>query len=100
MKTDQPEFLVIPSSREEVFVASPIVVYSIRLSEPTLPAITGPVFRPTPIRKPSCRPAARTSLLNASSAGPTISRAAASARSAWSGWSIGAPNTAMIPSPM
>ena len=35
-----------------------------------------------------------------SSRGPVISRAARSARSAWSGCSSGAPKTAMIPSPM
>jgi hypothetical protein len=33
-------FLVIPSRRDAVFVVSPIAVYSIRCSEPTLPAIT------------------------------------------------------------
>ena len=38
--------------------------------------------------------------VEALSRGPIISAAATSARSAWSGCSIGAPNTAMMPSPM
>jgi hypothetical protein len=43
--------LVIPSRREAVFVVPPIAVYSMRCSEPTLPAITVPLLRPTPTAK-------------------------------------------------
>ena len=44
--------LVMPSRREAVLVVSPRAVYSTRCSEPTLPAITGPLLRPTPIANP------------------------------------------------
>ena len=90
----------MPSSREAVLVVSPIIVYSIRRSEPTLPAITVPLLRPDADAEAVVRARLPHPSLNAVERGPTISRAAASARSAWSGWSIGAPKTAMIPSPM
>ena len=44
---------VRPSMRAAVFVMSPITVYSRRRSEPTLPEMTSPVFRPMPIRNGS-----------------------------------------------
>jgi hypothetical protein len=77
-----------------------MTVYSSRFSEPTFPAITSPELSPTPMRNPSPCPSLRIHSLNSSSAGPAISHAAAYARSAWSSSSIGAPKTAMIPSPM
>ena len=92
---------VMPSSRAAVLVVSPIAVYSSRRSEPTLPDITWPVLSPMPIAN-----ALAVALLGhprverGRAARPAISRAAATARSAWSGCSSGAPNTAMIPSPM
>ena len=69
--------LVIPSIREAVLVVSPITVYSSRFCDPTLPAITAPLFSPTPMRKPSPWPSLRSHWLNSSSAGPAISHAAA-----------------------
>ena len=95
-----PLFLVRPSRREAVLVTSPIAVYSTRCSEPTLPAITGPLFSPTPITKLCSKPCSASQALNRFSRGPIISREAASARSAWSSCSSGAPKTAMMPSPM
>src|SRR5436190_5719169 len=74
--------LVMPSSREAVLVVSPITVYSKRSSDPTVPAMTAPLLSPTPIRNPSPWPVPRSHSLKRSSAGPVISRAAASARSA------------------
>ncbi len=94
-----PVPFVIVSRRDAVFVVSPIVVYSIRRSLPTLPAMTGPAFRPIPILK-SSPPRSRIQALTSASAGPAISSAAASARSAWSTCSVGAPKAAMMPSPM
>jgi hypothetical protein len=92
--------LVSPSSRAAVFVVSPIAVYSMRRAEPTLPAITGPVCSPMPTRNRSPDSRSPSHALNAAIAGPAISCAVATARSAWSGWSSGAPKRAMIPSPM
>ena len=92
--------MVIASSLAAVFVVSPIAVYSTRRSDPTCPVITSPLLTPIPIAKPSPSPSDSIHRLKAASRGPAISRAAASARSAWSGCSSGAPNTAMIPSPM
>ena len=46
----------MPSSRDAVFVVSPIAVYSRRRSEPTLPGHDLPLFRPMPIPKPSLVP--------------------------------------------
>ena len=92
--------LVIPSTRDAVFTVSPIVVYSIRRTEPTWPDITSPLLRPIPIRNPSPRPASRIHSQKAGRRTSSMSRAASSARSAWSGCSIGAPKTAMIPSPI
>ena len=83
-----------------MLVVSPTAVYSIRRSEPTWPDMTLPLLMPTPIWKPSPRPCPPSHSLKRSSRGPIISSAAATARSAWSGCSIGAPKTAMIPSPM
>ena len=93
-------FLVIPSSREAVLVVSPIAVYSTRCSEPTLPAITGPLLRPTPISKPRSKPCSISHALKLLQARSDHLSAAATARSAWSSCSSGAPKTAMIPSPM
>src|ERR1051326_6530475 len=50
MKSECGVPLVIPSSRDAVFVVSPIAVYSSRRSWPTLPDISGPLFKPMPIR--------------------------------------------------
>ena len=100
MKIECSVPFVIPSSREAVFVVSPIVVYSSRRSEPTLPDITAPLLSPIPIWKPSPWPELVQPLAERGSRTSSISRAAASARSAWSGCSSGAPKTAMIPSPM
>ena len=44
---------VRPSMRAAVFVMSPMTVYSSRRSEPTLPEMTSPVLRPTPMRNGS-----------------------------------------------
>jgi hypothetical protein len=74
--------LVIPSSRAAVLVTSPIAVYSTRRVDPTCPDITGPVFNPTPILNPLPMPCSRSQALNRSSFGPSISVAAATARSA------------------
>ena len=52
-----------------------------------------------PIRKPLPWPSSAIQALKRGSRTSSISRAAASARSAWSGCTSGAPNTAMIPSP-
>ena len=60
---------VIDSSRDAVFVVSPIVVYSMRRSLPTLPAITGPEFSPMPIVK-SAPPRSRSQALTSSERRP------------------------------
>ena len=90
---------VSPSMREAVFTVSPMMVYSRRRSEPTFPATNAPLWMPIPIRKPSPSPCSRRYALKRGSRVVIISFAVATARSAWSGCSIGAPNTAMIPSP-
>ena len=91
---------VIPSIRDAVLIVSPIAVYSSRCSEPTLPDMNGPLFSPMPILKPCSKPSSRSRSLNFGSRVSSISRAAASARSAWSACSSGAPKTAIIPSPV
>ena len=67
---------VKPSRREAVFVVSPIAVYSTRSAEPTFPAITGPLFSPTPISKLCSKPCSPSHALKRSRRGPIISRAA------------------------
>src|SRR5207253_2612235 len=69
--------LVMPSSLAAVLVVSPIAVYSSRRSEPTLPAMTGPVLMPIPMRKSTSKPSARISSLNRARRS-SISREAAS----------------------
>ena len=73
---------VMPSSRAAVLVVSPIAVYSTRRSEPTLPDITRPLLSPIPMRKPSESPFSRSQALKRGRRTSSISRAAASARSA------------------
>ena len=53
MKSGNGVPFVIPSRREAVLTVSPIVVYSMRRSEPMLPVMIEPLFRPIPIRNPS-----------------------------------------------
>lgn len=91
---------VIDSIREAVFVVSPITAYSRRLGEPMLADRTGPELIPIPIRSGRPAPDALSHALNVASCSPAIARAAASARSAWSSSATGAPNAAMMPSPM
>ncbi len=86
--------------RAATFVVSPTAVYSTRRSEPTLPDITRPEFRPMPMRNPDPSSCSRSHPLKRGKRTASISRAVESARSAWSVCTIGAPNTAMIPSPM
>ena len=84
-----------------MLVVSPIAVYSIRRSEPTCPDITRAAVEADAHLEALAEALPRCShSLKRAAAPSSISRAAASARSAWSGCSIGAPNTAMIPSPM
>jgi hypothetical protein len=85
---------VIDSSREAVFVVSPIAVYSSLRDEPTVPDMIGLLLTPIPIRKPSRKPFRASHWLKRGSRSRSISRAAVSARSAWSSASIGAPKTA------
>src|SRR5262245_32999391 len=91
---------VMASMRDAVLVVSPITAYSRRLGEPTLPESTGPELIPIPMRSGCSTPEAPSHALNVASCSPAIARAAASARSAWSSLAIGAPNAAMMPSPM
>ena len=81
---------VAVSIRAAVLTASPMTVKSRRPPPPTLPAMTVPESMPMPISR---------SPWNVSAAAPAIAAAASSARSAWSGWWAGAPNTASSPSP-
>ena len=90
---------VSPSIREAAFTVSPMIVYSRRRSEPTFPATNAPLWMPMPIRNPSPSPCSCRYALKRGRRVGIISFAVATARSAWSGCSIGAPKTAMIPSP-
>ena len=89
----------MPSMREAVLIVSPIAVYSSRRCEPTLPDMNCPLLSPMPILKPRSKPWASRISLYFGSRVSSISRAAASARSAWSSCGSGAPKTAMRPSP-
>ena len=84
------------SRRLAMFTVSPSTVYSFLFTLPISPATALPLLMPMRIR--SCGPSLR-SALNSSSRS-CISSAALIARLAWSGMSRGAPNTAMIASPM
>ena len=64
----------MPSKRAEVFVVSPMAVYSSRRADPTLPDMTSPVLRPMPILKPSPRPSSRIHALKRSSLSSIIAR--------------------------
>ena len=68
-----------------MLTVSPIVVYSIRRSEPTWPDISSPVLIPMPISKPDPRSFSAIHALKRGSRTSSISRAAATALSAWSG---------------
>ena len=65
--------LVMPSRREAVLVVSPSAVYSTRCSEPMLPAITGPLLRPTPIANAWSWPCSASHELKCCRRGPIIS---------------------------
>src|SRR2546421_1218903 len=82
------------ASRAAVLTVSPMTVYS---SAACTPATTSPVFRPT--RSPSGAPPPRSSSSTRRTA-RCIDSAARTARSASSSCATGAPNTAMIPSPV
>ena len=76
----------------------PTAVYSIPRSSPIPPTTTSPELRPIRTRKfsPLVR---RSSAANSPSSSIRWS-AAKQARWAWSSWAIGAPNRAMMPSPV
>ena len=76
-------------SREARFTTSPMTVYSKRSGVPTNPAMTWPLATPMP--------AASRSSSRANSRGNAA--AVRRARSAWSGWSWGAPNRHKAASP-
>ena len=69
--------LVSCSMRAAEFVASPTAVYSTRRSEPTLPDITRPEFRPMPMRNPDPRSCSRSQALKRGRRTVSISRALA-----------------------
>ena len=81
-------------SREAVFTVSPTTVYD---SDACTPASTSPVLRPT--RSPSRRPPPSSSATSRPTSRCMLT-AARTARSASSSWAVGAPKTAMIPSPV
>ena len=62
--------------------------------------MTGPELILTPIRNGPPSPSSASQALNAASLILAISRAASTARSAWSSEGTGAPKAAMMPSPM
>jgi hypothetical protein len=99
MNSECPLPFVSPSMREAVFTVSPMTVYSSRFCEPTFPAMNTPLLMPMPIWNGCSIPRSCSQVLKLASRGPSISCAAASARSAWSACSSGAPKIARIPSP-
>jgi len=98
----QPSSLVDDSRREARLTASPMAVNSTRRSVPRLPTTALPLWMPMPMAKVG-RPRSgkrASSHWRKDSAAAAISRAAAIARRAWSGWCTGEPNTAITASPM
>ena len=89
--------LALDSSRAARLTLSPITVYSMRSSVPTVPATASPALTPMPTEMASLPSRARFSLR------PLIPACMASAvriaRAEWSGCAIGAPNTAITASP-
>ena len=81
-------------SREAVLTVSPTTVYA---SAAWTPASTSPVLSPT--RSPSRRPPPSSSATSRLTSCCMLT-AARTARSASSSWAVGAPNTAMMPSPV
>ncbi len=93
-----PYCFVSPSSREPRFTVSPSTVYAMRNCEPMLPTFIEPVLTPTPMRTGGQPRAANSSRIRAVHA--IISSAASTAWRACSASCNGAPQNAMIASPM
>ena len=89
---------MIPSILAARFTVLPMTLYLIRASEPMFPAMTSPVLTPMPIIS-LLKPLPSISVLTASIEF-CISTAQAIALAVSSGLVIGAPNTAMMASPM
>src|SRR5207247_1500922 len=89
-----PTSLVRPSMREARLTVSPTSAYESRSRLPMAPARTAPVCTPMPWLSGRARP-----VFHARSRA-RMSRAARTARAAWSGDGTGAPKTASISSPM
>ena len=89
--------LVRPSSRDARFTASPMTVYSMRSAGRCCPRPPAPVCTPTPMRISG---SPRASKPRSASAGARASRAPLYGVSGSSGLGTGAPNTAMMASPM
>ena len=90
MRIASPVSLVMASTLAATLTVSPITVNSRRPPPPTVPAMTGPVLIPIPIRSSS--PSSDLTRC-------WISTAAATAASACATNGCGAPNTASRPSP-
>lgn len=82
MNSEWPEPFVRPSMRAAVLTVSPMTVYSSRSCDPTLPAMNRPLLIPIPVSNGLSIPRSRIHSLNVAMRGPSISAAAANARSA------------------
>src|SRR6202041_2253271 len=90
--------LGIPSRRDAKFTLSPITVEERRRSEPILPTLTSPVFKPIPI--PIGGRPARCNFWFSWARRLTICSAQEQLKKAWSSCGTGDPQKAMIASPM
>ena len=95
LRSVTPEIAIPPfgarlSRRAAMCTTTPVTSKSVEKSVLTVRASSSPVWMPTLIGRPAS-PSAR--------AVACIASAAQQARTAWSSWGIGAPNSAMTPSP-
>jgi hypothetical protein len=92
------EHASVPTAGSAFASISARVAHSSCRGEPTYPHMKYPPFSPMPIAKPSPKPCSRSQRLKRGSRTSSISRAAATDRSAWSSVD-GALKTARMPSP-
>ena len=90
----EPSSLFSASTREATFTTSPMTVYSLRRTEPMLPTTAGPEWMPMPRRVGGMRPVGDQLVDAREHLEPGRDRIRAGVPSA-----IGAPKTAMKPSP-